>query len=351
MAQTTFSMRALPPFRLDLTVWALRRRPDNAVDAWDGRTYRRALEIEGKTIELAAVQAGSSLAPRLTVTLTGAQLDAGTEDAARAALARLLGPELDLSDFYRLAERDPLLRTMATRFRGLKPPRFPTLFECIVNAIACQQLTLTVGIRLLNRLAEAHGTTPAEGGPQALPVPSRLAGLTPELLMPLGFSRAKGRSIVELAAAISGGTFEPAAIETLDDGQALQTLLRLRGVGRWTAEYALLRGLGRLHVFPGDDVGARNNLARWLDCRGPLDYARVQAAVLHWQPFAGFVYFHLLLANLAEHGTLTESTSNGRSHAGDQAGASPDTDDSTLAQASAGPAGLLGSGVPGQAPK
>ena len=91
--------------------------------------------------------------------------------------------------------------------------------------------------------------------------------------MPLGFSRAKGRSIVELAAAISGGTFEPAAIETLDDRQALQTLLQLRGVGRWTAEYALLRGLGRLHVFPGDDVGARNNLARWLDCRGPLDYA------------------------------------------------------------------------------
>jgi len=93
--------------------------------------------------------------------------------------------------------------------------------------------------------------------------------------------------------------FEPAAIETLDDGQALQTLLRLRGVGRWTGEYALLRGLGRLHVFPGDDVGARNNLARWLDCREPLDYARVQAAVRHWQPFAGLVYFHLLLANLA----------------------------------------------------
>jgi DNA-3-methyladenine glycosylase II len=78
----------------------------------------------------------------------------------------------------------------------------------------------------------------------------------------------------------------------------------LRGVGRWTAEYALLRGLGRLHVFPGDDVGARNNLARWLDCRASLDYEGVRAAVRHWQPYAGLVYFHLLLASLAERGTL-----------------------------------------------
>jgi DNA-3-methyladenine glycosylase II len=310
-------MPALPPFRLDLTVWALRRRPDNAVDTWDGRTYRRALEVDGGTIELAVIQAGSSGAPRLTVTLTGARLDRGSEETARTALARLLGPEIDLSLFYRLAEGDPLLRTLAARFRGLKPPRFPTLFECVVNAIACQQLTLTVGIRLLNRLAKAYGTTAEHGALHAFPGSTRLARLAPETLRPLGFSGAKARSIVELAAGVNAGTFDPSAIETLDDRGALEALLRLRGVGRWTAEYALLRGLGRLHVFPGDDVGARNNLARWLDYRGPLDYARVQTAVSHWQPFAGLVYFHLLLANLAESGTLTEGPNDGRSLAGD----------------------------------
>jgi DNA-3-methyladenine glycosylase II len=266
------------------------------------------------------VQAGSSVAPRLTVTLTGTRLDWRTEETAHAALARLLGLEADLSTFYRLAEGDPLLGTLATRFRGLKPPRFPTLFECVVNAIACQQLTLTVGIRLLNRLAKAHGTTPEDGALHAFPVPTRLAGLAPETLRPLGFSGAKARSIVELAAGIGAGTFDPSGIERLDDREALRALLRLRGVGRWTAEYALLRGLGRLPVFPGDDVGSRHNLARWLDYRRPLDYAHVQAAVRHWQPFAGLVYFHLLLANLAEHGILTEDTSDGRSLAGDEAG-------------------------------
>jgi DNA-3-methyladenine glycosylase II len=307
VAPRTFSVAALPPFRLDLTVWALRRRPDNTIDRWDGRTYRRTLALETGTVELAAVQAGSAAVPELTVTLTGAQLDEQSEEAARAALARLLGFELDLSKFYRLVAGDPFLHTLAAGFRGLKPPRFPTLFECLVNAIACQQLTLTVGIRLLNRLAEAHGTASGAGTTRAFPVPTQLADLSPEALRPLGFSGAKSRSIVELAAAISGGIFDAAAIETLDDDAALTALLRLRGVGRWTAEYALLRGLGRLHVFPGDDVGARNNLTRWLDRREPLDYAGVQSAVRKWQPFAGLVYFHLLLANLAEHGILSES--------------------------------------------
>jgi DNA-3-methyladenine glycosylase II len=309
MARRTFSMTPLPPFRLDLTVWALRRRRDNAVDVWDGRTYRRVLTLDGGTIELATVQGGSFATPRLMVTLSGVHVDSRAEEAARAALARLLGLELDLSPFYRHAEDDPLLRTLAARFRGLKPPRFPTLFECLVNAIACQQLTLTVGIRLLNRLAEAYGTAPSEGTSRAFPLPTQLAGLTPETLKPLGFSGAKARSIVELATAISAGTFDPAVIVRLGHGDALAALMRLRGVGRWTAEYALLRGLGRLCIFPGDDVGARNNLARWLDRRGPLDYAGVQAAVRPWQPFAGFVYFHLLLANLAEHGDLTKAPS------------------------------------------
>lgn len=299
-------MAALPPFRLDLTVWALRRRPDNATDTWDGRTYRRALEIDGGPVELATVRAGSSLAPLVRVTLTGGRINQRTEEHARAALTALLGLERDLSPFYSLAEGDPFLRTLAARFRGVKPPRFPTLFECLVNAIACQQLTLTVGIRLLNRLVEAHGTTTPKTSIHAFPTPTRIESLGPQALTPLGFSRAKARSIVDLAAAINNGTFVPRAIENLDDREAVQALVQLHGIGRWSAEYALLRGLGRLHVFPGDDVGARNNLARWLDRRGALDYAGVQAAVRPWQPFAGLVYFHLLLANLAESGTMAE---------------------------------------------
>lgn len=310
MQKRTFSISARAPFRLDLTAWALRRRADNAVDRWDGRTYRRLLTFAEGPVEVAAAQAGPPARPRLEVTLAGGEVAAQTDDAVRTVLARMLGLDIDLSAFYRLAERDPLLHTLAARFRGVKPPRFPSLFECLVNAVACQQLTLTVGIRLLNRLAEAHGAH--LDGASAFPLPDDLVELEPEVLRPLGFSRAKARSIVALAAEAEAGGLVAEEVAALPEEAALARLLRLRGIGRWSGEYALLRGLGSLQVFPGDDVGARNNLARRLGIEGPLDYDAVRRAVAPWQPYAGLVYFHLLLANLAERGLLESRDADGR---------------------------------------
>lgn len=83
------------------------------------------------------------------------------------------------------------------------------------------------------------------------------------------------------------------------DGSSYRRVIRL-----WTAEYVLLRGLGRLQVFPGDDVGAQKRLARWLGRPRPLDYAAVQTVVEPWQPYAGLVYFHLLLDGLSHAGAL-----------------------------------------------
>ena len=56
--------------------------------------------------------------------------------------------------------------------------------------------------------------------------------------------------------------------------------------------------------FPGDDVGARNNLARWLNLEPRLDSRAVAQAVSRWQPYAGMVCFHLLLDRLAAMGQL-----------------------------------------------
>ena len=88
-------------------------------------------------------------------------------------------------------------------------------------------------------------------------------------------------------------------LTNLENAEALAHLLELRGVGCWTAEYVLLRGLGRTNLFPGDDVGARNNLSRWLHLRKPLDYDRVGHVLRTWRQYAGLIYFHLLLDSLA----------------------------------------------------
>lgn len=231
-----------------------------------------------------------------------------------AAVERLLGLKVDLDGFYRLAEGDDRLGSLARRFRGLKPPRFPTPFEALVNAITCQQITLTLGIRILGRLAEAHGPRPpgeaGDGGEArsdagwALPGPAEVIDLTVEQLRAISFSRQKTRALVEAGRAIVEGRLSFEDLAALDDDAAVARLRELPGVGRWTAEYVLLRGLGRINVFPGDDVGGRNNLQRWLGVASSLDYAGARQIVDRWSPYAGLVYFHLLLDGLARAGQL-----------------------------------------------
>jgi DNA-3-methyladenine glycosylase II len=300
-----FTLDPVPPFRLDLTVWVLRRRPDNAIDRWDGETYRRVLVAGGEAVSVAVRQVAPADSPRLAVDIAGALVGPGLQADITTALARGLGTRVDLTAFYSAVAHDPRLGPLARRFCGAKPPRLPSVFECLVNAIACQQVTLTLGIRLLNRLTSTYGQPGPVGTASAFPTPDRLAGRTVEELRRLGFSRNKARAILELAAAVAAGDPDLEALATLGDDAAVARLCALRGVGRWSAEYVLLRGLGRLHVFPGDDVGAANNLRRWLGLAAPLDYAGVRHTLTPWARFGGLLYFHLLLDNLAMAGYVT----------------------------------------------
>ena len=306
MSRGEFFLKPVPPYRLDLTVWTLRRRADNAVDRWDGSTYRRVLTTPDGPLEVAVAQTAPPDSPRLRVETSGAALGEESRRAVSAALERLLGFRVDLSEFHRFAELDEKLGPLARRFRGMKPPRFATLFEGALNSIACQQVTLTLGVRLLNRLAERYGQKVQVEGEvaHAFPRPEDIAGTTPEELRELGFSRNKGRAMIELARLGPEEREELARLETMPDDEAIARLIALRGIGRWSAEYVLLRYLGRTHLFPGDDVGARNNLRDWLSLSEPLDYDGVRRVVARWDDFGGLLYFHLLLSRLAESGFL-----------------------------------------------
>ena len=256
--------------------------------------------IDGRPVEVAVTQAGDPDQPRLDLTLSGARLTAARAATVTEVLTRLLGLEVDLSGFYARAAADRALGRLAQRYRGLKPPRFPTLFECLLNAVACQQISLAAGLTVLSRLAETVG--PRAGALQPFPEPLAVLGLSPSELRELGFSQRKARTILELARAGADGELDLDRFTPLDDAEVVGTLVRRPGIGSWSAEYVLLRGLGRLHVFPPTDVGAVNGLRRFLAASGlDDDPAR---ALARWRTDAGVLYFHLLLRGLEERGAL-----------------------------------------------
>ncbi|HRT41152.1 MAG TPA: DNA-3-methyladenine glycosylase 2 family protein, partial [Phycisphaerae bacterium] len=72
----------------------------------------------------------------------------------------------------------------------------------------------------------------------------------------------------------------------------------LTGIGRWTAEYVLLRGLGRWDTFPADDVGSQSKLQSWLHLEKRPNYDGVQQILASCKPYRGLIYFFLLLNQL-----------------------------------------------------
>jgi DNA-3-methyladenine glycosylase II len=234
--ELAFVLHPVPPFRLDLTAWALRRRPNNAIDRWDGETYARTLAIAERPVDVRVTSTGTLTRPALDVVVRADRATTALRAAVTAHLERTLGLRLDLRAFYAMARTDRHLAPLADRFRGVKPPRFPSVFEALVNGIACQQLSLTVGILLLDRLSSSCGLRSASGA-RAFPRPRDVAALQPSQLRGLGFNHNKVRALLELARAAETGL----ALERLgelDNDAVVEELVALRGVGRWTAASA-----------------------------------------------------------------------------------------------------------------
>lgn len=301
-----FTAKPIPPFRLDLTAWALKRRPVNSIDRLSDGVYRRILVVDKTPAEVKVEQQGSTERPELAVVVTGRDIQPKAKPALQGAVNDILGLNVDLRGFYSMSSRYPRLEALAARFRGVKPPRFPSIYEALVNAIACQQVSLNVGLLLLSRLSAKYGQPLYHGEEQmwAFPAVETVSRARLQDLRELGFSRQKAGYLLELSQSVSTGGLDLERLHGMSDLDAVEFLMQIRGIGRWSAEYTLLRGLGRLGVFPGDDVGGQNSLRKWMGLRKNPDYEKVQGLLEKWKRFRGMVYFHLLLRGLEGAGHL-----------------------------------------------
>ncbi len=308
MIQESFLVQPIAPFRLDLTVWTLRRRATNSIDQWNGTDYTRVLLVDDVPVKVCVSQQQAEPIPELLVNVWSPIPIECLSSRVGEILRRMLGFAIDLTGFYTVATSDTALSALSQHFLGMKPPRFPSLFEAFLNAFACQQITLDVGMLLLNRLTATYGITFDDGQTvySAFPRPEEIATASIESLRALGFSHQKARAMIELATALVQEQRDFSLLEGMSNEDVSTSISPLRGVGRWTAEYVLLRGLGRLDMFPGDDVGAQNNLQRLLHLTEKPTYVTIKAATEVWQPYAGLVYFHLLLDALEKKGILQE---------------------------------------------
>ena len=289
-ATAAFTVVPRGAYSLAQTASRFTRFPE-IVDRFDGACYRRLLGIGRRGVLLEVRQAGSVARPALETRLTGeGARDEPVLAAARRFVAIGLGAGLDTRAFDRRFRDDALLGAALRHARGLRIAGSGSLWEALVTAVLSQQVNLAFAYDIRRELALRFGRRARFGGQTyvAFPDPARVAAETPRALRRFRLSRAKAATLVRVARAFASGALEEREVEALEDEAAIERLTATKGIGRWTAEIALLRGLGRADVFPGGDLGVVKYVAtELLGHRARVSEASMRRFAEDWRPFRG----------------------------------------------------------------
>jgi len=284
----------LPRLDFALTARVLRRATQNLIDRVDDDgTWTRAVVLSRGPALLRGRQHGAE------IVFEAAPAGAGDRRVIEVLVTRLFSVDLDLAPFWRRVGRERGFAELARRCAGLRPQRFATLFEALANGICCQQLSLASGLTRFGHLAERFGPRTSDGMRVGLPDPGRVARAPLSALRQAGLSGRRAAELRDLAR-LPLEYFERELAALPDEG-ARARLLELPGIGPWTADYVLLRGLGRLDVFPAGDVGAAHTLGRILG--RAIDPPAAAKIAARFAPFRGMLYFSMLGYTLGARGS------------------------------------------------
>ena len=289
------SFRILPraPYSFDFTAARFMRFASENVDLVTQGQYRRLLAA-GRQIALATVtDVGTVARPELSVTLQSPSKAPLNRAAFEIQLRHILCTDLDLNPFYRSARKDDMLAPLVRRFRGLRVVSSPTLFEALVTAVLSQQVNLTFAYSIKKALVESFARTwrREEGTYYAFPEPRRFAAQSMEDMRKFRLSTAKAGSLIRLGEAFASQTPFPVnatELSALSDDEIVARLTAIKGIGRWSAEIALMRGLGRPDTFPAGDLGVVKYVAQGLLGKTEkATEAEMRAFAERWRPYRG----------------------------------------------------------------
>lgn len=175
-----------------------------------------------------------------------------------------------------LSKRDPVMKRIIASYQGETLQCHGNAFHTLARAIVGQQISVKAADSIWNRLsANIGGMTPLH-----------VLAAGDETLRSSGLSSAKVRYMQDIAQYFSEGED---TIHTrwkdMDDEAIIKELVKLRGVGRWTAEMFLIFHLMRPDVFPTDDLGLLKGIYRHYNSGEKMPLTEVKALGETWRPW------------------------------------------------------------------
>jgi DNA-3-methyladenine glycosylase II len=199
--------------------------------------------------------------------------------ARRAArdLEQMLCLDVDGGGFTALGEHDRVVRALQQRFSGLRPVLFYTPYEAAVWTIISQRIRMTQAATIKARLGDEFG----EHG--AFPAPARLAQLSAP--QP-GLTSRKVNQLRTIAAAAQGDALSRQQLRTMTCPDGLAHLQQLPGIGPFSAELILIRGVGHPDALPDHDMRLDEAIR---SAYNTTDAVAIRSITDSWRPYRAWV--------------------------------------------------------------
>jgi DNA-3-methyladenine glycosylase II len=290
-----------PPYNFELSTRIFSDSDEKVRKSKKGKFWQ-VLKTGDNLILVTVESSGTIDKPELSVVLqSNSEITTKDRNAMEETIVKIFNLKLDLQPFYQEISRDKVMSRVADGLYGLKNPTTPTFFEALVDSIVEQQISLKAAHSIENRLIKSFGPVIGINGTQYYnyPSPEDLAFLELSRLREIGLSFRKAEYIKDLSFNIVNGVLDLESLGKLEKtSDMVEELLKIRGVGRWTGELAVLRGLGRLDSMPADDLGLRRVISHYY-CEGErINATKARDIAKSWGQWQGLAAYYLIVADL-----------------------------------------------------
>ncbi|MCM0623967.1 DNA-3-methyladenine glycosylase [Lysinibacillus sp. OL1_EC] len=201
----------------------------------------------------------------------------------------------DLTPFYEMANTDPLLQIPAQKFYGLRVIGIPDLFEALCWGVLGQQINLAFAYSLKRQFVESFGDSIEWNGKKywVFPPYERIAQLEPTDLAAIKMTVKKSEYIIGIARLMACGELSKEQLMKMNFKEAEKSLIKIRGIGPWTANYVLMRCLRFQTAFPIDDVGLINSIKTLRNMNQKPTKEEILALSIPWKNWESYATFYL----------------------------------------------------------
>lgn len=281
------------PYNFGLALAYLRSSTAAILERIDQQRFSRALTFAGSDVIVQITSTGPIDHTMLHLQLTGEKISKDIAEKAVSWLKRTFTLDTDPLSFHKLYAHDPILGRLIQNYRGLRPVLVADPYEALIWAIIGQQVHVRFARKLKLAFVELCGRKIAYDGTEygVFPQPGEVAMLKEGSLRDIQMSHQKARTIITVSEAVAGGDLNLPELRNVDYCLACKTLMQYKGVGRWTAESVLMRGLGFPDAIPAADVGLQSIIGRTYGIGKKATEEQVRQLAERWAPWRGWAAF------------------------------------------------------------